>query len=158
MKERKFNIGDIVEVDKENRVEAFYTGEKGDNRVLLRHNHDRQNDLNVYKEITIGVITGLKRFVEGKYYPSSTSTPSYYSPDYDIEPGGVIHEKTITCWAVRTGYLNKEIYFFEEDITEVDPIHRHDIPTLDTGWTKKAREDMSRWSKGFGRDAKGRFA
>ncbi len=161
-KKRRFTIGDIIEVDKENRVEAFYMplteGASKEKRVLRRHNHDRQDDPHVYKEVVIGVITGLKRFVEGEYYAPSTSSPSYYNPDYDYEPGGVVHEKTVTCWAVRFGYLNKECYFFEEDLQEVDPIHKHDIPMLYVGWTDKARADMSRWSKDFKRDEKGRWA
>lgn len=153
MKKRRFTIGDIVEVDKEHRVVSRYVKDK---KVMQRYNHGSVHG-NAYKEVVIGVITGLKRFIEGEYYPASKGGSFYWYEDAEYEPGGVIWEKTITCWGVRTGYLNKELYFFEKDIEEVDPIHHHDIPLLETGWNKKYREQMSRESKEWPRNEKGRF-
>lgn len=159
MKKRRFTIGDIVEVDKEKRLVPRYIpvaeGASREKRVIQRYNQDSVHG-NAYKEIRLAVITGMKRFIEGEYYPSNTFYDGY-NGGMEVEPGGVIQENIVTCWAVRTGYLNRELYFFEEDLKEVDPIYRHDIPFLDTGWNDKARKDMSRWSKDFNRDERGRF-
>lgn len=157
----KFKIGEVVEIDKWKAIKIEYLPINGDvnqqRKTCVRSNYGREDDPYCPKDICFGLITGMKRFIEGKYYAPSKSGWSYDGPDYDYEPGGVIQENMVTCWCVRTGYLNKELYFFEEDIVEVDPIYRHDIPMLDTGWTKKAREQMRRESKEWDRDKKGRF-
>ena len=160
-KKRKFQIGEVVEIDKWNAIKILYLpmdeGSRKKRKTCVRTNHGRENDPYCPKDIVVGVITGMKRFIEGEYFPPSKPGMSSYDPDYDWEPGGVVQDKIVTCWCVRTGYLNKELYFFEEDITVVDPIYKHDIPMLDAGWNDRAREQMSRESKTWDRDEKGRF-
>jgi len=160
-KKRRFEIGQVVEIDKWNAIRIEYIPypdkKYRQRKTCVRINYGRENDPHCPKDVVVGVITGMKRFVEGEYFPSSGPTHSYDSYDYDYEPGGVHVERTLICWCVRTGYLNKELYFFEEDVTEVDPIYKHDIPMLDTGWPDRAREQMRRESKTWDRDEKGRF-
>lgn len=160
-REKKFSIGDVVEIDKWKALKNYYVPiEKGISKTrkeVHRINWGREEDPTRPREICLGIITGMKRFIEGEYYSPSSPIYSYDSYDRDYEPGGVVQDNIVTCWCVRTGYLNKELYFFEEDIQKVDPIHKHDIPMLDTGWTNAAREQMSRPSRDFERDEKGRF-
>jgi hypothetical protein len=162
----KFTIGDIVKVDLENRVVSRYIDHDGKiQKVMQRFNQDSIFSTR-YKEVVKAVVTGLKRFVEGEYYAPERSFYGYGSSYEEYDTGGVIHENTIQCWAVRTGYLNKEFYFFEKDIRMIQSVDqmyfvnddsRDEIPLLYTGWNDKYRKQMSRESKDWPRDERGRF-
>lgn len=176
----KFRIGDKVEVDfLRDEVVANYTernrvyensstvGKQGykslcRNWELKEDKKDEGFGYTLPKDIRLGVITGIKVMCEGWHYQAEAYTPGYNSmyPDDPPDPGGLEVVKTHYLWCVRSGYANKEHYFFEEDIKIV--VSSDEIPFKDTGWNSsmadKGRADMSRWSKDFPRDSKGRWS
>lgn len=183
-KEIKFRIGDKVEVDAlRNSVMAIYVPKhkpsangvkERDYRKLVRYCEtvdDPEGEGAGYtlpSEFKLGVITGIKILCEGWYYAAErTYNYSFMAPDDGPDPGGLEVEKIHYLWCVRFGYANKEHYFFEEDIKRFlnhssdylkRPMH---IPFKDTGWNsslvKKCKEGMSRESKNWPRDSKGRW-
>jgi hypothetical protein len=164
-----FKIGDVVKVDKNKRVDAFYEpiekGAKREKRVMRRSNYMITDP---WKDEVKGIITGMKRFLEGEYFAPSNARGLSYGGHYeDYEPGGIHHEKTVRLWCVRTGLYNKEIYFFPEDIVLIEKYQaidfshkKYPIPQVDNGWSSGCedyKKQMSRESKSWPRDEKGRF-
>lgn len=137
----KFKIGQKVLVNLADKIVPKYV----DNyREMVRENiHDRE---------VLGRITGVKIFQEGEVVSGQVFN-TYNYESYD--PPYLNVKETITTYAVRLGYKNKEIYFLPEDInlTETDK----DIPYLYSGWTEEERKWMSDQSKDWPRDSKGRF-
>jgi hypothetical protein len=109
-------------------------------------------------ELELAVITGMKQFWEGEYTPGGGSG---IWDNFEPSEPYTSQDKQVVVWCVRLGYRNKELYFFEEDIIDAtfDPSHAgKDIPYFwSGGWSKAMREKMSRESKDWPRDKKGRF-
>ena len=160
---RKFRIGQTVRVNLNHRLKVDYD-EHNYRRIKRSLEWGIVTETN---DLVLAVITGVKLFQEGRYYAGSSG--GVFEP-YDYEPGYLEVKQSIDAWGVRTGYKNKEIYFFEEDITKVDDKFTTDnfgnkvmledrlnIPYLYTGWTSHARKRLSEDSKTFPRDSKGRW-
>jgi hypothetical protein len=160
---RKFRIGQVVEVNLNDRLKADY--DRGEYRRVARvrdwHGHDVESN-----ELVLAIITGVKVFREGQYC-AGDSNRSIYRPDDDYDPPYLSVKENVTAWAVRLGYKNKEIYFFEEDIKSKE-VHyffdqyicfpKEDIPYFYNSWNDRYRQQMSRESKDWPRDAKGRWS
>jgi hypothetical protein len=160
---RKFKIGQLVKVNVNNRVEPVYKEDRI--RLVLRqteiYGYNKEPDT-----LQLARITGVKLFQEGKYQAGSTIFRGYGSSYEDYDPAYLESSNTVTVWAVRLGYRNKEIYFFEEDIIPIDIFIpsvpgeiKEDIPYFWAGGYSKAyREKLSRESKEWPRDEKGRWS
>ena len=161
---RKFRIGQPVEVNLNHRVIVDY--EDGKHRRVRRAIdwgvHTETNDL------VLAVVTGSKLFQEGEYHQGSTGPVYGYSSDYaEYEPAYLKFTENVEVWGVRIGYRNKEIYFFEEDLKITESLKMFEqyicfptsnIPFL---WRRGPRldgEQMSRESKDWPRDSKGKWA
>jgi hypothetical protein len=113
-------------------------------------------------------VTGVKVFHEGQYRSGNSSRSYSYFGEYDYEPPYVSLDNVVSVWAVRLGYKNKEIYFFEEDLKPYGNTHKifeqyicfdlDNIPYFYSGWNDHYRKQMSRESKDWPRDSKGRWA
>jgi hypothetical protein len=171
IKKLKYRIGDAVKIDLMNEVFPVYEDVKEKTYRKLVRSKDNYNfsGSKEKEDIRTGQITGIKTFYEGFVDKAEITTMSsnYYYEDYDYDPGGIKVEKTIYLWCVRSGYLNKEHYFFEEDIKRfLNPpkiilTRPMFIPFKDTGWNtyngEKVKKMMSEESKFWPRDKKGRF-
>lgn len=170
-----YRIGDHVKVDMTKEVRVIYEkrinskGVKQDYKTLIKADEEfaKQSLSPMPKDIRKGVITGMKMICNGWHYRSYQSSPSYFDPVGDYEPGGIDVQEIVYLWCIRFGYMNKEHYFKEEDITRflntpsqtlTRPMF---IPFKDTGWNSsqadQARENMKREVKSYPRDKKGRF-
>ena len=150
---RKFRIGQPVEVNLNHRVIVDY--EDGKHRRVRRAIdwgvHTETNDL------VLAVVTGSKLFQEGEYHQGSTGPVYGYGSDYaEYEPAYLKFTENVEVWGVRIGYRNKEIYFFEEDLKITES--QENIPFFWSGWNSHYREQMSRESKDWPRDSKGKWA
>lgn len=152
----KFTIGQLVKVNLNNRVDPVYSEEQL--RLVLR-----QTEIYGYKketdELHLARITGVKLFQEGKYIAGSSVFRGYGSSYEDYDTAYLEHGNTVTTYAVRLGYRNKEIYFFEEDIIRLRCLEeRGEIPYFwNGGCPESYRKQLSRESKTWPRDEKGRF-
>lgn len=139
-----FKIGQSVQVNLGDEVGAKYDNK---NYRVIGYIKDYLN------EYVDGKITGMKTFQEGqirggyKYHNYYDFEPEYSTPYLDVKD-------TIKVWGVRLGYINRELYFFEEDIIKIDD---RDIPYKYVRWTDEEKEWMSKESKHWPRDEKGRF-
>lgn len=168
---RKFRIGQPVKVNLNHRVKMDY--EDGGKyrrakRAIDWGVHTETNDL------VLAIVTGAKLYQEGDYHAGSTGPVYSYSSDYpEYEPGYLSFKNSVEVWAVRTGYRNKEIYFFEGDlkVTEsqvmMDQVYKSDpyvcfpasnIPFFWSGWNSEYKKKMSKESKDWPRDSKGKWA
>ena len=154
---RIFKIGQLVEVNLNNQAEAHYEKE-GKRRVK------KKIDWLGYKfetsEMTLARITGVKQLWEGQYERGSSGPMYGYGGHYeDYEEPYCSQDTEVIVWCVRLGYRNKELYFFAEDIKRLDFIGMgDDIPYFwNGGWSKEIRAKMSRESKDWPRDEKGRW-
>ena len=166
---RKFRIGQPVLVNLNHRVKVDY--ELSKNRRVKRAEdwgiHTETNDL------VLAIVTGAKLFQEGEYHAGNSAPTGYGSMYGDYEPAYLSFDKNVEVWGVRTGYRNKEIYFFEGDlkVTEsqvmMDQVYKSDpyvcfpasnIPFFWSGWTKHYQDKMSKESKDWPRDSKGKWA
>jgi len=148
---RKFRIGQPVMVNLNHQVLADYDSEnyRRVKRSVDWHGHNIETN-----ERVLAIITGVKLFQEG-YYNKGTSRGIFNPEDEYEAPYLSVHE-SITTWAVRLGYRNKEIYFFEKDMETIKS--SSNIPYLYTGWNDHYKEKMSKESKDWPRDAKGRWS
>lgn len=165
----KFRIGDTVEVDMRKEASVYYQARKDSNgrmrdyKTLIKAEEllAEQTLSPMISDVRKAVVTGMKMYCNGWFYPPGKFVGfSNMHPDEDPDPGGIDVQETVFLWCVRFGYMNKEHYFFEEDIIKV-PGKGVFIPFKDTGWNSsladKGREAMSRESKEWPRDSKGRF-
>jgi len=163
---RKFRIGQPVKVNLNHRVKSDYEDGgryKRIKRAIDWGIHTETNDL------VLAIVTGAKLFQEGKYNAGSTGPVYGYGSDYpEYEPAYLSFDKSVEVWAVRIGYRNKEIYFFAEDLKPYGNTHKifeqyicfdlDNIPYFWSGWNERNRKDMSRESKDWPRDSKGRWS
>jgi hypothetical protein len=157
---RVFTIGQLVEVNLNHQAVADYD-EKNYRRVKrqIDWGDKRHTD-----DLVLAKITGVKIFQEGQYTAAYTSSGFLEPPDN--EQAYTTNDRSIRTWAVRLGYKNKELYFFKEDISvvhvgEIVVFPRKDlknIPYFYSGWTGHYRKKLSRESKDWARDKKGRWA
>jgi hypothetical protein len=163
---RKFKIGQLVKVNLNQQAIADY--DEGDRKVM------RKVDWEGYKkeqdDLVLAKITGVKTFQTGTYHAGSRG-----GYEYEAEPAYFTPDKNVNVWAVRLGYRNKELYFFEADITPFD--HKGieivtfkqikdsasndslDIPWFwNGGFPDNYRKQMSRESKDWPRDERGRWS
>lgn len=159
MSKRKFKIGQLVKVNLNDRVRSTY--DKDNYKRICRQRDLRKDN---QEELVLAKITGVKLYYEGKGSPGSK-----YNAFQDYNEAHLKVENSVTTWAVRVGYKNKELYFFVEDIqttkdtltttaNEVVPTESLDIPYFFTGpYPKHWREQMSRESKDWPRDKRGRW-
>jgi hypothetical protein len=151
---RKFRIGQPVEVNLNHRVIADYELSKY-RRVKRAEDwgiHTETNDL------VLAIVTGAKLFQEGDYQAGSTG-PVYRMDYAEYEPAYLKFTESVEVWAVRIGYRNKEIYFFEADLKVIEfEEWTSNIPYFWSGWTDRYREQMSRESKDWPRDDGGKWA
>jgi len=135
-KERKYKIGQAVEV----LAEAVFTEDEKDNRVVRRKIHSKPR---------YGQVTGAGFRFTGRVK---------HSEGYD--QGYLIIDKKHIVWKVRYGVTNKEVDVFEEDMNLAFARAGEVIPWRWTNpfpWSSKARQDLSRWSRDFPRDKRGRW-
>lgn len=170
MRKLKFTIGQPVLVDLNQQAKAGYDGDKRRVRRQIEWDEGRKMHTN---QPEMGVITGMKQFWEGVYQSGSRAPHFGYGGHYeDYEPPYCSQDIEVLVWCVRLGYLNKELYFFEDDIKPNGEIHHFfkqhlcfpmdlvwNIPKKWTGgWSQYWREKMSRESKDWPRDSKGRWS
>jgi len=159
---RKFRIGQPVRVNLNYRIKVDYDQNyyRRVKRTLEWGIKTETNDL------VLAIVTGVKTFQEGQYHKGSSSVFGYGGSYDDYEPAYLVPEKIVDVWAVRTGYKNKEIYFFEEDLVVTESLKMFDqwmcfptkdIPYFYSGWNDNYRKQMSRESKDWPRDSKGRW-
>ena len=161
---RKFRIGQPVKVNLNHRVKVDYD-HKNYRRVKRTLEWGYKTDTD---NLVLAIVTGVKTFKEGQYYKGSDSVFSYGSSYEDYEPAYLAAQNIVNVWAVRTGYRNKEIYFFEEDLKPYGNTHKifdqyicfdlDNIPFFYSGWNAYYRKQMSRESKDWPRDEKGRWS
>jgi len=162
---RKFRIGQPVEVNLNHQVVVDY--EDGGRYRKVK----RAIDWGIKKEtndLVLAIVTGAKLFREGTYHAGGTSSHGFISNYDDYEPAYLSFDRNVEVWAVRLGYKNKEIYFFEEDLKPYGNTHKifeqyvcfdlDNIPYFYSGWNDNYRKQMSRESKDWPRDSKGRWA
>jgi hypothetical protein len=159
---RIFRIGQVVKVNLNHRVLVQYD-EKDYRRVKRRIDWGIKTDTN---EPVLAIVTGVKTFQEGQYNKGSGGHSGYGGMDYDYDPPYVTYDRQVTTWAVRLGYKNKEIYFFEDDLDSKE-VHfffsqyvafpNENIPYFYSSWNDHYRKKMSRESKDWPRDSKGRW-
>jgi hypothetical protein len=175
-KELKFRIGDRVKIDMRKEIRVVYedkinsSGKEQQYKTLMTAEEELEKCTlsPMPEDKRRAVITGMKIFCEGWHYASYQSSPSYFDPVGDYEPGGIDVQKVHYLWCVRFGYVNKEHYFRGEDILRIldsvgsvynRPMY---IPFKDTGWNtstaNRYRKQMSRESKSWPRDSKGRWS
>ena len=162
---RKFRIGQPVLVNLNDQVVAKY--DRGEYRRVARVKHWHGHNLHTNDPV-LAIVTGVKEFREGKYHAGSTSGHGFLQNYDDYEPAYTTTDNVVFAWAVRLGYKNKEIYFFEEDLKPYGNTHKifdqyicfdlDNIPFLYTGWSDYYRKQMSRESKDWPRDEKGRWS
>lgn len=148
MKKTEFNLGDVVIVDYRNRVETIYEEYK---RILYKP----ASEVSKFEEVDErkGMIVGARHVQEGDWnkgvydYEDGYTSPPYLS---DI--------KTKLVYLIRFGLTNKEVMFLEEDIELIGTNYWYDFPTRFVKITEKEREFMSKASKSYPRDSKGRFS
>jgi len=163
---RIFKIGQLVKVNLNKQAIANY---EHDNRLVKRSSEwyyaNKHSD-----ELLLARITGAKRYWEGKYTAGSKMTTGIWD-NFEFEPEGAYttQDKQITVWGVRLGYVNKEIYFFAEDIVsagvsvsvfkqEVFYPDNKDIPYFwNGGWSEHMKAKLGKESKTWPRDKKGRW-
>lgn len=152
----KFKIGQLVKVNLNNQLKPKYL--KNRRKILkVRDIYDR----NFYMDTKVlARVTGIKLFQEGVY----RSEVRYY--DYtgynDYSPTYLDVDNTVIVYAIKLGYLNKEIFFNENDMEIVYEDlffnkNAKDIPYKYNYWSEHDRKELSRLSKCFDRDEKGRF-
>ena len=160
---RKFKIGQVVEVNLNYRVIANYT--KGGKRVVMRKT-DWEGYNSETNDLVLAKVTGVKTFQLGQHHAGSS-----WGYEYEAEPAYLAVSGQVDVWAVRLGYKNKEIYFFEKDIV-VTPANELvlfgemvcvkvnlDIPYFwNGGWSEELKKRMSRESKDWPRDKRGRWS
>jgi hypothetical protein len=154
---RKFRIGQPVEVNLNHRVIADYELSKY-RRVKRAEDWDIHTETN---DLVLAVVTGSKLFQEGEYNAGSPGrgVMGYGGHYEDYDPAYLSFDKTVEVWAVRIGYRNKEIYFFEADLKVIEfEEWTSNIPYFWSGWTDRYREQMSRESKDWPRDDGGKWA
>jgi hypothetical protein len=161
---RVFTIGQLVKVNLNNQIEVHYDT-KQYRRVKRKIEWTgRQFEQN---ELVLAKITGVRTFQEGKYTAAYTSS-GYMEPP-ENEEAYVSFDRSITTWALRLGYKNKELYYFVEDLEEVEFVsfkeildsnkNKIDIPYFWTGgWSKEMRAKISRESEDWPRDKRGRWS
>lgn len=163
---RKFRIGQPVEVNLNHQVAVDY--EDGGRYRKVK----RAIDWGIKKETNdpvLAIVTGAKLFQEGTYHAGGGSSRfSNYGGHYeDYEPAYLSFDRNVEVWAVRTGYRNKEIYFFEQDLKITESLKMFDqwmcfptsdIPFFYSGWTEHFKKKVSKESKDWARDEKGRWA
>ena len=161
---RKFRIGQPVQVNLNHRVIVDYEDEGKARRVRRAEEwgiHTETNDL------VLAVVTGAKIFQEGEYHQGSTGPVYGYGSDYsEYEPAYLKFHNTVEVWAVRIGYRNKEIYFYGEDLKVTESLKclfdgifpTINIPFFWSGWNSENRKKVSRESKDWPRDSKGKWA
>ena len=151
---RIFKIGQLVKVNLNKQVKADY---EGNHRVVKRivewRGYKGETD-----DLVLARITGVKQFWEGEYTPGYRGSWDHY----ESEEPYTSQDNQVVVWCVRLGYRNKELYYFEEDIhdaqeTVIYPKHGEEIPYVYSGWTDHSRKKMSRESKDWPRDKKGRW-
>ncbi len=143
-KKLNYKIGDWVKVYK----------------VIERHEDEDNNITFKSKEVKpfYAQITGATRRQEGKihYHKYNHSYISEFDGGY--EPGYLDVKNTVFVWKVRRGMTNKEIEVFEKDMNYMMNYAFFKLPLrFNSEWTKEAREEMSKISKDFPRDEKGRW-
>lgn len=161
---RKFRIGQPVRVNLNYRVKVDYD-QKEYRRVKRTLEWGIKTETN---DLVLAIVTGVKTFQEGQYHKGSSSVFGYGGSYDDYEPAYLVPEKIVDVWAVRTGYKNKEIYFFEKDLTPYGNTHQifdqyicfdmDNIPYFYSGWNDYYRKKLSREAKDWPRDKKGRWA
>jgi hypothetical protein len=164
---RKFRIGQPVKVNLNHQVKADYEDGGRYRRVK------RAIDWGIKKEtdeLVLAIVTGAKSFQEGVYHAGGRSSifSSYGGHYEDYDPPYLTVKESVTVWAVRIGYRNKEIYFFEEDLKPYGNTHKifeqyicfdlDNIPFFWCGWNERYRKQMSRESKDWHRDERGRWS
>lgn len=171
MKKRKlkFMIGQPVLVDLNKQAKAGYDGDK---RRVRREIEWKEWKRQFADQPELGVITGMKQFWEGEYNAGQSAGSSYFGYEQEYEQAYTTQDKQVIVWCVRLGYLNKELYFFEEDIKPNGEIHEFfsqhrcfPMSTVDSipkkwngGVPERYRKQLSRESKDWPRDEKGRWS
>ncbi len=166
---RVFRIGQLVQVNMRDEARWGYEDKQ---RLVMRVRYwNGLTGKSSPDEIVRARITGVKVMHEGKYTPAARGF-SFESPAYpdDSEPAYLEHTNQVVLWGVRLGYRNKERYFFPDDIESLGEQHtifksevhyplEHDIPYFYSGpYSSDYREKLSRESKSWGRDSKGRWS
>ena len=160
---RKFRIGQPVQVNLNHRAIADYEDEGKIRRVRRAEDwgiHTETNDL------VLAVVTGSKLFQEGEYHAGNNAPTGYGSSYDDYEPAYLSFTRNVQVWGVRTGYRNKEIYFFEGDLQVTESLKclfdgifpTVNIPFFWSGWNSENRKKVSRESKDWPRNSKGKWA
>lgn len=148
MKKTKFNLGDVVIVDYRNRVETIYEEYK---RVLYKP----ASEVSKFEEVDErkGMIVGARYIQEGYWHRGRYDEEGGWS-----DPPHLTNIKTKLVYLIRFGLTNKEVMFLEEDIIE-EPftVNWTAFPTRFVKITKEERESMSKASKSYPRDEKGRW-
>jgi len=113
--------------------------------VLFLYDKERNRKMIVKSKTPfLARVTGIKVFKLGKVYLSSCGERSFTPTD------------TIALLEVRRGVMSKPLYVQGEDAQIAN--EEYVIPLLvNQFWSELAKEEMSKMSKEFTRDAKGRW-
>lgn len=147
---RRFKVGDVVCV--QHIVEPFY--DPANRRRIMRQ---------LLEEPVFGRVVGLTRIQLGEYKEGGEYAPSIVSPEPDYEPPYLDIKKQETVWLVRFGMLNRPVKVLDEDIQgPLDPMQHRDfvMPLMYQkrhNWPQEFRDDLSRQSKDWPRDERGRW-
>lgn len=134
-----FKIGDWVIV-KAGAVSVLNYENENDRIISIRKVERVE-----YKKPLLGKITGATWKSEGEI-----------KSGYDYEPAYLIVDKKVFVWTYRIGLLNKERYALEKDIELVED-HPEKLPRLYCGYSDEYKKNLSKESKKWPRDEKGRF-
>ena len=76
----------------------------------------------------------------------------------NVDPSYLAITDTIVCWAIKTGKFNKPVYALDEDVEDVvGPMHLPVLYSRKCKWSEKDKLELSKESKNWPRDSKGRW-
>jgi len=147
MRNVKFNFGEIVIV-RAKMIKQVTTRGENYYRALVK------------KELpsgTIGKISGLKYFYVGEIRDDD----NFEGYEYNSGIRHLMVESSALLYEIKVGWLNKPIYARESDLEAFSNQSVYKFPMLHFYnpyiMSEKDRKLLSKWSKDFPRDSKGRF-
>ena len=157
-----FKIGDWVRVKARTEVgyETEEEFEKGKRLGNIKHTRKLRRVPYTHEGV-IGQIVGARRKMFGEL--KGGSTLNSYTGAEDYTDGYLEVQNSVIVWLVRPGYLNKPIEAVEEDIERPGEWISDELPWFSSSFDtseerrEKIRKEMSKDSKDWPRDEKGRF-